>query len=685
VVPSQRVPAWNPDLFDRRFAHVEEQLLESRSYLNRGVCLTLWLAVLLCGEPRAQAVPGPDPGGRLGAYLGSLEPLGTPGAAAFAADGRLYLAEVAGHRVAVFSPSRELLFHFGTRGAGPGQLAFPRGLCFAEDGSLLVADTGNDRIQRFSPEGDWLGDWGPVGGREGSLRRPTALLSHAGAVFVADTGNHRVLAFESGGRPREGWLASRTAFLRPAGLAGLPSGSLVVADTGHHQLVVLGPEGGLVQRIGTRGGLPGQFAEPTGLAFGAGRLYVADAANHRVQVYDGADLTGLAGAGQKKDEPLQPIYEWGKHVLRPGDGAGRLHYPDTLALSPDGLRLALCESFADRVQLFGAATGPVSDYAANPLFGTGFSAHHGPCVAVQGDRMLLTEPEGQVALLHDLKGRRPVLVHRLGGWEGAADSFLSVSDVAFAPDGGALIVDRDGGRLHRYRLMPQGVEGPRFDPTLGHLVQVLDLPELLGQRCEPVAVVADGAGLVHIADAAQAVVWTLGTEGRPAVARGAGALIRPVDLAWLPAESSGQGPGRLLVVDAGSSALVVFDLAPTGVDRGRDGEKTGRGATVERWGEGLLQDPAGVAVDDRGRVYVTDRGTHRVLVFGAKGEPLGSWGGQGLAGGRFFKPAGIAWVGGGRLVVIDHGNHRGQFLDVDGGFLRAFGSRLYVKAAEGGG
>ena len=35
----------------------------------------------------------------------------------------------------------------------------------------------------------------------------------------------------------------------------------------------------------------------------------------------------------------------------------------------------------------------------------------------------------------------------------------------------------------------------------------------------------------------------------------------------------------------------------------------------------------------------------------------------------------------GNLLVVDHGNHRGVVLTPDGAFVRAFGSKLYVRPA----
>jgi DNA-binding beta-propeller fold protein YncE len=90
-------------------------------------------------------------------------------------------------------------------------------------------------------------------------------------------------------------------------------------------------------------------------------------------------------------------------------------------------------------------------------------------------------------------------------------------------------------------------------------------------------------------------------------------------------------------------------------------------ATVSRGvGTGNLGLPRGVAIDSQGRVYVVDSSGQEVRVYGqyqqgAKGlEYLGSFGTQGEGNGAFSFPNGIAVDGRGRLYVTDSGNNRVQ-------------------------
>ena len=71
-----------------------------------------------------------------------------------------------------------------------------------------------------------------------------------------------------------------------------------------------------------------------------------------------------------------------------------------------------------------------------------------------------------------------------------------------------------------------------------------------------------------------------------------------------------------------------------------------------------------VAVDGEGRVYVTDPGHYRVLVFDAEGNYLYSFGQFGFDDASFGLPMGVAVGPDGRLYVTDAANHRVMVFEV---------------------
>jgi DNA-binding beta-propeller fold protein YncE len=89
-------------------------------------------------------------------------------------------------------------------------------------------------------------------------------------------------------------------------------------------------------------------------------------------------------------------------------------------------------------------------------------------------------------------------------------------------------------------------------------------------------------------------------------------------------------------------------------------------ATISRAGPPFNR-PTGVALDEKGDVYVTDGyGNSRVHRFSRSGELIKSWGTPGGKLGQFRLPHDIAIDGSGRLYVADRENHRIQVFDRDG-------------------
>lgn len=69
--------------------------------------------------------------------------------------------------------------------------------------------------------------------------------------------------------------------------------------------------------------------------------------------------------------------------------------------------------------------------------------------------------------------------------------------------------------------------------------------------------------------------------------------------------------------------------------------------------ETVLGQVGGVAVDDAGNVYVTDRQAHRLVAFAPDGSVRWSVGQQGEGPGDFSQPTNVVWDGDSRLLVSD--------------------------------
>jgi DNA-binding beta-propeller fold protein YncE len=84
--------------------------------------------------------------------------------------------------------------------------------------------------------------------------------------------------------------------------------------------------------------------------------------------------------------------------------------------------------------------------------------------------------------------------------------------------------------------------------------------------------------------------------------------------------------------------------------------------------------PNGIALDDKGQVYIADEWLNRISIFTKEGTFLRKWGKPGSGDGELHGPSGLAISNDGTVFVVDSRNHRVQKFSLDGGYLGQFGS-----------
>ena len=127
------------------------------------------------------------------------------------------------------------------------------------------------------------------------------------------------------------------------------------------------------------------------------------------------------------------------------------------------------------------------------------------------------------------------------------------------------------------------------------------------------------------------------------------------------------GDGRVAVADTFGWRVRFFseDLLPLS-SFGQPPAMDGNPGPFELFG------PRDTAVDALGRLWVTDTGHHRLMVYGADGSFLFQVGDeQGDGQGQFSEPVGIDTSPDGEVFVADMYNARIHILDLDGAFLAA--------------
>ncbi len=230
---------------------------------------------------------------------------------------------------------------WGKRGLStPGKLLTPRAMTISPTDELYIVDK-SGRIQVYNANGDYLRGWRTPMIKQG---KPTGLgWGVQGDLLVADTHYFRVLHYSSLGelnQPRtiggeHGDEPGQFHFVTD--VVQNAQGTYFVGQYGQiDQIQEFDPQGQYVRRWGSTGSQPGQFSRPQGLLVDEqGLLWVADACNHRLQVFD------VSGS-----EP-QLVHSFGS----PGHGPGQLQYPYGIVFDTDGT-LLVAEYGNHRVQRF---------------------------------------------------------------------------------------------------------------------------------------------------------------------------------------------------------------------------------------------------------------------------------------------------------------------------------------------
>jgi len=232
-------------------------------------------------------------------------------------------------RVQHFSPDAKPISLWSMRDHAQGN---PKSLTALPDGNMLVCDTHYGRVLKMTPDGILLASWGEPGEGPGQFVHPmgAAVDISRKRVFVVEYGDYvdRVQVFDLEGK----WLKSFGAcgvkdgeFQRPSGIAVDKDGRVYVADACNHRIQKFDGDGTWLKSFGKEGSEDGELKYPYDIAMGAdGLLYVAEFANHRVSVFDcdGNFVRRFGGPGKGPDQFADP---WSISA----DTRGRLYVSDT--------------------------------------------------------------------------------------------------------------------------------------------------------------------------------------------------------------------------------------------------------------------------------------------------------------------------------------------------------------------
>jgi sugar lactone lactonase YvrE len=229
---------------------------------------------------------------------------------------------------------------FGSTGAGPGQLSFPRGIAVEPDGEVWIADDSNNRIQKFNESGEYLTQFGSAGEGNGQFDTPVDIAITAGGdLWVTDALNCRVQKFDSTGKYLDqfgGCGFEGGKFVEASGIAIGPNGHIWVTDSGYYRVQEFTAAGEFIRSVGGYGIGNGQFESPNGVAIGSdGHVWVADSYLNRVQEFSASG---------------EYLSQFGTYGTGPGQFAGA----GPIEVTPSG-RIWITDRETGRVQGFNAS------------------------------------------------------------------------------------------------------------------------------------------------------------------------------------------------------------------------------------------------------------------------------------------------------------------------------------------
>ena len=543
---------------------------------------------------------GGDNGPATSAFMNS------PYTVALDSAGNLYIAEggqrirkVSGGIITTFAGTGASGFSGDNGLATNAAINNPRGIVIDASGNVYFSDSNNNRVRKIDTGGTittfagsniccTLGDGGPAA--SAWLSSPAGLaLDGAGSLYIADSSNAiirkvsngviaTVAGFANAGFFGDGGVATSAQFNGITGVAVDPSGALYIADAGNNRLRRVSP-GGIVTTLvggytGDSGLAPLAGLQPSGIARdSAGNLYIAETSNHRVRkIAPNGVITTIAGTGVSGVSGDNG----------PGSSA-QLKFPNGVAVDAAG-NVYIADGSNNRVRKVSPG-GTITTVAGN-----------GNC-CFSGD--------GGPATNANLNTPRGVTIDAAGNLYIADSNNNRVRKVTA---GGTITTVAGNGT--------GGYSGDNGQAAAAQL-------------SSPNGVALDAAGNLYIADMNNQRVRKVDTSGVITTVAGNGFCCYSGDNG--PATSANMNSPSAVVVDAGGNLFI----ADRNNERIRRVDTTGTIATVAGngglgfFGDGgiatnaNLNNPAGIALDSAGNLYVADQNNRAIrLLTPAATQPL---------------------------------------------------------------
>src|SRR3954468_21085916 len=231
----------------------------------------------------------------------------------------------------------EHVMNIGAVGTGEGQFKYVEDFAFSKEGHLLATDAAHAYVQAFDKtSGKFVARFGGKGDKDEHLDKPEGIaVDPDGNIFIADYNTGFVKKYDKSYK----WLLTFSEYGSEKGqnikseFMDIRDGKLYMPEAGNHRVDVFDLNGKFLFDFGGMGSEAGKMNNPESAKFASdGKLYVADLKNDRIKVFDAAGKL-LPG--------------WGK----PGEGAGEFKSPAGIGIDKHD-NIYVTEIGNDRVQVF---------------------------------------------------------------------------------------------------------------------------------------------------------------------------------------------------------------------------------------------------------------------------------------------------------------------------------------------
>ena len=202
---------------------------------------------------------------------------------AFDLKGNIWVTDYDNNRLVKLSQSGQLLQTIHHTHSESDCFCKPTGVSVSPEDLIYVCDNGNDRITVHDEEGKFLFTFGAKGSGPQQFNYPNDIaFGSDGFVYVTDEGNSSVCVWSKEGTFKRYFKTK----CRPTCIAATSDKHLLITSYHSNTVMVYTLEGELINQFVAKGSQPGRFNGCWGICINnSGVVYVADAANNRVQVF----------------------------------------------------------------------------------------------------------------------------------------------------------------------------------------------------------------------------------------------------------------------------------------------------------------------------------------------------------------------------------------------------------------